>query len=102
MMRVTLRGAAVPPRVISAHRVGARLERMAAVELEWLVVAVDLARQSREHLDRRGRRLRQQLRNVGASLHAANGNVKRLAKALQQAGSDELRIGRRDLIARAR
>src|ERR1700682_2195288 len=68
---VALRRAAVPPRVVSPHGAAAGLERMAAVELEWLGVVLHLAPQSGESLYRRGRRLRQQLRNVAAPPHAA-------------------------------
>src|SRR5205807_1635018 len=93
--------AAVPPCVVSPHGVAAGLQGMAAVELERLGVVLHLAPQSGESLYRRGRRLRQQLRNVAASAHAAHRSVKRFAKTMQQADADEGRIRWRDFIAGA-
>src|SRR5207253_6077607 len=86
--RVALCRAAVPPRIVSPHGVAAGLERVAAVELERLGVVLHLVPQSGESLDRRGRRLRQQLRNVAASAHAAHRGEKRFAKTVQQADAD--------------
>src|SRR5437762_12760342 len=99
--RVALCRAAVPPCVVSPHGVAAGLQGMAAVELERLGVALRLAPQSGESLYRRGRRLRQQLRNVAASAHAAHRSIKRFAKTMQQADADEGRIRWRDFIAGA-
>src|SRR6266403_5667462 len=82
--RVALRRAAVPPCVVLPHGVAAGLEGMAAVELERLGVVLYLAPQSGESLYRRGGRLRQQLRNVAASAHAAHRSEKRFAKTVQQ------------------
>src|ERR1700687_2829357 len=75
---------------------------MAAVELERLFVALYLAPQSCKRLYRRGRRLRQQFRNMAASAHAAHCSVKSLWKPVEQAGPDERRIRGRDLLARTR
>src|SRR5208283_2735681 len=93
-------GAAIPLRIILAHRVSRGLERMTAIELKWLALALfDFAPQPREHLDRRGRQVRQQLGKMAAPLDPAHRVVQRLAKAVQDAGADELGIRRFDAVA---
>src|SRR6266496_3064066 len=55
------RRSAVPLRIIAADRIGRRLERVTTIELEGFVSArLDLTAQAGEHLDRSGRRVRQQ------------------------------------------
>ncbi len=59
--------APVPLRVVAAHGVGGGLERVAAIELERLVVAFVLAPQPGEGLHRRRRQVAEQLGEVRAA-----------------------------------
>src|SRR5437763_247555 len=95
-----LRRPSVPLRIVPAHRVGGRLERMAAIELKRLAFArFDLAPQSGEHLDRHCWRMHEQLGHVTAAANSSHGFRERPAKAVQQARADELSVRRLDLIA---
>src|SRR5262249_4968509 len=93
-------GAPVPLRIVTAHGLGGGLQRMTAIELERLGFAgLDPAPQSREHLDRGRRQMRQQLGDVTASTHATHRVVEGLAESMQQADSNELRVRALDAIA---
>src|SRR6266567_2766966 len=94
------RRSAVPLRIVAADGIGRRLERVTAIELKGFVLArLDLAPQSGEHLDRGGRRVRQQFGDMAAAAHAAHRVVEGLAKAVQQARAGELPVRCLDAIA---
>ena len=94
---------AIPPGVVAAHRLGGVLERMAAVELERLVlVMLDLAPQPGEGLQRGSRQEGDQLGQVAAAAHAAERVEELLAEAVHQVAADELRVPVGDPVAGAR
>jgi hypothetical protein len=90
-----------PPRIILAHGVGRRCERMAAIELKRFALTLPFVSspESREGLDgRRGKRA-QKLGHVRAAAYAPHVVMQALAEALDEVRTDELRIGRLDAIA---
>src|SRR5688572_8229879 len=98
--RAQSRCAAIPLRIVAAHDVALRIERMAAVELERLELAFVLPLpQPGEHLHGGRRQVAQQLGQVRASFHAAERLVKRLPEALHQVRTDELPIRVLDALA---
>src|SRR5437867_5858179 len=93
----------IPFRVPLLHRIGGRLERVTLVELERLAAVLALfLHLAGEGLDRRGRHASEHLREMRASLGAAQNFPDFLSKILGQAQADQLAIGRRDLLAAAR
>ena len=100
---LTVGRSAIPPGVVAAHRLGGVLERVAAIELERLVlVRLDLAAQPGEGLQRRGRQEGDQLGQVPAAAHAAERVEELLAEAVHQVAADELRVPVGDPVAGAR
>src|SRR6266536_6062438 len=95
-------GASVPLRIIATDRVGRRGERVTAIELERLALALVFALETRERLHGGSGQRPEQLRHVRAALDAAHGFVEALAKTADEIRADELRIRGLDAIARAR
>ncbi len=92
----------VPFRVIALHRLAVRVERVAAVELERLVAAIlVVAHLAREGLQRDRRKMREQLGDVAAAVHAGETLLERLAKSVHEIEPGERAVVGRDPVAEA-
>src|SRR5690349_7288277 len=96
------RGASIPARIVTAHGLTARFERLAAIELKRLVDAMILARESCERLHRGRRQRAQHLGDKRAAAHMAHGVVQALAKSALQVGADQPAVLGSDDTAAAR